>query len=43
LVARFGGDVPMPHVRHLIPECPSKDAPGAACGASYADLRDRSD
>jgi hypothetical protein len=31
LIARFGGDVLMPDVRHLIAECPRKDAPGAAC------------
>jgi hypothetical protein len=30
LVARFGGDVLMPDVRHLIAQCPRKDAPGAA-------------
>jgi hypothetical protein len=40
LVARFGGDVLMPDVRHLIAECPRKDAPGAACGVFYADLRE---
>jgi hypothetical protein len=43
LIARFGGDVLMPDVRHLIAKCPRKDAPGAACGAYYADLRERSD
>jgi hypothetical protein len=32
LIARFGGDVLMPDVRHLIAQCPRKDAPGAACG-----------
>jgi hypothetical protein len=42
LIARFGGDVLMPDVRHLIAECPHKDAPGAACGV-YSDLRERSD
>jgi hypothetical protein len=31
----------MPDVRHLIAECPRKDAPGAACGVFYADLRER--
>jgi hypothetical protein len=31
-IARFGGDVLMPDVRHLIAECPRKDVPGAACG-----------
>jgi hypothetical protein len=40
LIARFGGDVLMPDVRHLIAECPRKDAPGAACGVFYADLRE---
>jgi hypothetical protein len=32
----------MPDVRHLIVECPRKDAPGAACGVHYVDLRKRS-
>jgi hypothetical protein len=41
LIERFGGDVLMPDVRHLIAECPRKDAPGAACGVYYADLRGR--
>jgi hypothetical protein len=40
LVARFGGDVLMPDVRHLIAQCPRKDAPGATCGVYYADLRE---
>jgi hypothetical protein len=39
LLARFGGDVLMPDVRHLIAECPRKDAPVAVY---YADLRERS-
>jgi hypothetical protein len=43
LVARFGGHAPMPDVRHLIAECPRKDAPGAACGVYYADLREHSE
>jgi hypothetical protein len=30
LIARFGGDVLMPDVRHLIAECPRKDAPLAS-------------
>jgi hypothetical protein len=30
-------------VRQLIPECPRKDPPGAACGACCADLREGSD
>jgi hypothetical protein len=30
LIAQFGGDVLMPDVRHLIAQCPRKDAPGAA-------------
>jgi hypothetical protein len=38
LISRFGGDVLMPGVRHLIAECPRKDAPGAACGVFYADF-----
>jgi hypothetical protein len=29
LISRFGGLVLMPDVRHLIAECPRKDAPGA--------------
>jgi hypothetical protein len=40
MVTRFGGDVLMPDVRHLIADCPRKDAPGAACGVFYADLRE---
>jgi hypothetical protein len=40
LIARFGADVLMPDVRHLIAQCPRKDAPGAACGVYYADLRE---
>jgi hypothetical protein len=36
LIARFGGDVLMPGVRHLVAQCPRKDAPGAACGVYYA-------
>jgi hypothetical protein len=40
LIARFGGDVLMPDVRHLIAQCPRKDAPESACGVYYADLRD---
>jgi hypothetical protein len=43
LVARFGGDVLMLDVRHLIAQCPRKEAPGAACGVYYADLRERID
>jgi hypothetical protein len=30
-------------VRHLIAQCPRKDAPGATCGVYYADLWERSD
>jgi hypothetical protein len=39
LIARFGGDVLMPDVRHLIAQCPRKDASGVARGVFYADLR----
>jgi hypothetical protein len=39
LIARFGGGVLMPDVWHLIAECPREDAPGAACGVYFADLR----
>ena len=38
LIARFGSDALMPDVRHLIAQCPRKDAPGAACGVHHADL-----
>jgi hypothetical protein len=41
LIARFGGDALMADVRHLITQCPRKDAPGAACGVYYADLREQ--
>jgi hypothetical protein len=40
LAAQFGGDVLMPDVRHHIAQCPRKDAPGAARGVYYADLRE---
>jgi hypothetical protein len=43
LVARFGGDVLMPDVRHLIAQCARKEAPGAACGVYFADLRKESE
>ena len=43
LIVPFGGDVLMPDVRHLIARCPRRNAPGQACGAYYADLRERSD
>ena len=39
LVALYGGDVKMPDLRHKIAHCPRFDAPGAACGVYYADLR----
>jgi hypothetical protein len=41
LVARFGGNVLTPDVRHLIAQCPRKDVPSVACGVYYADLRER--
>jgi hypothetical protein len=41
LLARFGGDVKMPDLRHLIAKCPRRNAPGQACGVYYADLRSR--
>jgi hypothetical protein len=40
LIERFGGVVLTPDVRHLIAECPRKDAPGAASGVYCADLRE---
>jgi hypothetical protein len=43
LIALYGGDVKMPDLRHKIAHCPRFDAPGAACGVFYADLRERSD
>jgi hypothetical protein len=43
LVARFGGDVLMPDVRQSIAERPRENAPGAACGVYYTDLRERRD
>jgi hypothetical protein len=42
-MARFGPDVKMSELRHKIANCPRKDAPGAACGVYYADLRERND
>jgi hypothetical protein len=38
VIARFGDDVLMPDVRHLIAQCQRKDAP--ACGFYYGDLRE---
>jgi hypothetical protein len=43
LIKKFGGDVLTPDARHLIAQCPRKDARGAACGVYYADLRERSE
>ena len=43
LIAKFGGDVLMPNLRHKIANCSRRDAPGQACGVYYADLRERSD
>jgi hypothetical protein len=43
LIERFGGEVLMPDVRHLIAQSPREDAPGAACGVYYADLREQPD
>jgi hypothetical protein len=40
-IALFGGDELMPDVRHLIAECPRRNAPGQACGVYYADLQQR--
>jgi hypothetical protein len=40
LVARFGGDVLMPDLRHLIAQCPRHDAAREACKVDYADLRE---
>jgi hypothetical protein len=37
LIARFGGDVLMPDLRHLVAECPRKDAPGAASDDHFPD------
>jgi hypothetical protein len=37
-LARFGGDVLMSDVRHLIAECPRKDAPGQRVGFITATL-----
>jgi hypothetical protein len=36
---RFGGNVLMPDVRHLIAQCPSCDERGRVRGIHYADLR----
>jgi hypothetical protein len=33
----------MPDVRHMIAQCPRKDAPSAACGVYYPDLRERTE
>jgi hypothetical protein len=40
LIVRFGGDVLMPDVRHLVARCPRKHASEAACGVYFADSTD---
>jgi hypothetical protein len=40
LIEKYGCDVLMPDVRHLIAR---KDAPGAACGVYFTDLRKESE
>jgi hypothetical protein len=39
LIVRFGGDLLMPDVRHLIAQCSHKDVLSAACGVFHTDLR----
>jgi hypothetical protein len=39
LIERYGLEVTMPDLRHLIAQCPRREAPGQACGVYYADLK----
>jgi hypothetical protein len=39
LVAKYGLEITMPDLRHMIAHCPRHGAPGQACGVYYADLK----
>jgi len=39
LIEKYGLEVRMPDLRHLIAQCPRHGTPGQACGVYYADLR----
>jgi hypothetical protein len=35
LIERYGGNVGLPELRHLIAQCPRRNKPGDACGVFY--------
>jgi hypothetical protein len=39
LIARYGTEVTMPDLRHLVAQCPIHETPGQSCGVYYADLK----
>jgi hypothetical protein len=39
LIEKFGLEITMPDLRHLIAQCPRHNVPGQACGVYYADLK----
>jgi hypothetical protein len=39
LIEKYGMEIPMPDLRHLIAQCPCHEAPGQSCGVYYADLK----
>jgi hypothetical protein len=39
LIVKFGGDVLISDLRHLVANCPRRDAAGKACGFYFAKLR----
>jgi hypothetical protein len=40
LMLRFGGDIPMPELRHKIAICPREEATGDACGVYLSGLQE---
>ena len=38
LIEKFGLEVTMPDLRHLIARCPRHNVPGQACGVYYSEL-----
>jgi hypothetical protein len=41
LLAEYDPGEPMPDLRHLLAQCPRRNAPGMSCGVYYADLMRR--
>jgi hypothetical protein len=39
LIEKFGLEITMPDLRHLIAQCPRHNVPEQACGVYYADLK----